>query len=322
MILKIPYYNFYCETEVVAKGQMMTNCPSERSNLWNRRVCKGINDDQMSFKETIYMNQKCSRRVKWLTNCPSKRPKICETKVVAKGQLMTNCPSKRPNMCETEVVAKGQIMTKCPSKRPNIWNRRVRKGLNDDQMSFKETIYVNQKCSRRFKWLTNCPSKRQKICEAEVVAKGQLMTNCPSKRKKMCETEVVAKGQIMTKCPAKRPNLWNRSGGKGSSHVQMSFKETKFMKHKWWRRVKSCPNVLQRDQICEKEVFARGQILTKWPSKRPNLWSRSGGEGSNHVQMSFKVATFMKQKWWRRVKWWPNVLQRDQISETDVFAKG
>ena len=181
MILKIPYYNFYCETEVVAKGQMMTNCPSERSNLWNRRVCKGLNDDQMSFKETIYVNQKCSRRVKWLTNCLSKRQKICETKVVAEGQMMINCPSKRKKMCETEVVTKGQIMTKCPSKRQNLWSRGGCEGSKDVQMSFKETKFVKQKCLRGAKYWLNV-LQRGHIYEAEVFARGQILTNCPSKR--------------------------------------------------------------------------------------------------------------------------------------------
>ena len=181
-------------------------------------------------------------------------------------------------------------------------------------MSFTETIYMNQKCSRRIKWLTNCASKRQKICETKVVAKGQLMTNCPSKRR----------------------NLWSRSGGNGSNQVQMSFKETKFMKQKWWQRVKWWPNVLQRDHICESEVFAKGQMINQVSFKetknlwnrsgreesnddqmsfeeKKKLWNRSGCKGSNHDQMSCKKTKFVEQKWLRRIKWWPNVLQKDQI---------
>ena len=37
--------------------------------------------------------------------------------------------------------------------------------------------------------------------------------------------------------------------------------------------------------------------------------------------MSFKETKFVKQNWLRWVKWWPNVLERDQIYETEVFAK-
>ena len=304
--------NFF-ETDVVAKGQMMTKCPSKRPNIWNRRVCKGLNDDQMSFKETIYVNQKCSRRIKWLANCASKRQKICETKVVAKGQLMTNCPSKRRN----------------------LWSRSGGKGSNQVQMSFKETKFMKQKWWQRVK---SCPNvlQRDQICETEVFARGQLMTNCPSKRKKMCETEVVAKGQIMTKYPSKRPNLWSRSGGEGSNHVQMSVKETKYVKQKCLRGVKYWPNVLQRDHICESEVFAKDQMINQVSFKetknlwnrsgreesnddqmsfeeKKKLWNRSGCKGSNHDQMSCKKTKFVEQKWLRRIKWWPNVLQKDQI---------
>ena len=296
----------------------------------------------MSFTETIYMNQKCSRRIKWLTNCASKRQKICETKVVAKGQLMTNCPSKRRN----------------------LWSRSGGNGSNQVQMSFKETKFMKQKWWQRVK---SCPNvlQRDQICETEVFARGQILTNCASKRQKICETEVVAKGQLMTNCPSKRRNLWSRSGGKGSNQVQMSFKETKFMKQKWWRGVKYWPNGLQRDQIYEAEVVAKGQIMSKCPSKWPHLWSRSGGEGSNDDQMSFKETKFfetdvvakgqmmtkcpskrpniwnrrvreglnddqmsfketkyVKQKWLQRVKSWPDVLQRDYICEAEVMAKG
>ena len=61
------------------------------------------------------------------------------------------------------------------------------------------------------------------------------------------------------------------------------------MKQKWWRRVKLCPNVLQRDQICETEVFARGQILTKWPSKRKKFCeSEVVAKGQMINQLSFK----------------------------------
>ena len=37
--------------------------------------------------------------------------------------------------------------------------------------------------------------------------------------------------------------------------------------------------------------------------------------------MSFKETTFVKQNWLRWVKWWPNVLKRADIFETEVIAK-
>ena len=49
---------------------MMTKCPSKRQNLLNRIGCDGSNDDQMSLKETKFMKQKCSRRMKWMGKCP------------------------------------------------------------------------------------------------------------------------------------------------------------------------------------------------------------------------------------------------------------
>ena len=213
---------------------------------------------------------------------------------------LTNCASKRQKICETKVVAKGQLMTNCPSKRRNLWSRSGGKGSNHVQMSFKETKFMKQKWWQRVK---SCPNvlQRDQICETEVFARGQILTNCPPKRQKVCETEVVAKSQMMTKCPSKRK---------------------KIVKQKWSQRVKSWPDVLQRDQIYEAEVVAKGQIMSKCPSKRPNLWSTSGGEGSNHVQMSFKETKYVKQRCLRGVKYWPNGLQRDQSYEAEVVAKG
>ena len=118
----------------------------------------------------------------------------------------------------------------------------------------------------------------------------------------MCATEIVAKGQMMTKCPSKRPNLWDRGVRKGSNDDQMSFKETNFVKQNWSQWVKWWPNVLQRDQLCETELVAMGQMMTKSPSKRPNLWDRSVRIGSNAEQISLKETKFMKQKCSRSVK--------------------
>ena len=37
--------------------------------------------------------------------------------------------------------------------------------------------------------------------------------------------------------------------------------------------------------------------------------------------MSFKETKFFKQNWLRWVKWWPNVLERAEIYEKEVFSK-
>ena len=160
-----------------------------------------------------------------------------------------------------------------------------------------------------------------------------MMTKSPS-RDQICETELDAKGQMMTKYPTKRSNVWNRIGRKGSNDDQisfkgtnlwnrsvpkmlnddeMSFKETNFEKQNWLQWVKWWPNVLQRDQIYEIELVAMGQMMTKCPSKRPNLWERGVRIGSNYDQMSFKETNFAKKNWSQWVKWWPNLLQRDKF---------
>ena len=133
---------------------------------------------------------------------------------------------------------------------------------------------------------------------------------------------MVEKGQMMTKCPSKRPKLSDRSDRIGSNDDEMSFKESKFVKQNWTHRVKWWPNVLQRDQFCETELVAMGQMMTKCPSKRPTLWNRIGCNGSNDDQMSFKETTFVKQNWTHRVKGWANVLERDQIYEIELVAMG
>ena len=191
----------------------------------------------------------------------------------------------------------GQMMTKCPSKRPNLWDRSVRIRSNDDLMSFKETKFVKQNWLQRVKWWPNVLQRDQ-----------------------ICETELVAMGQMMTKCPWKSRNLWDRSVRIGSNDDEMSFKESKFVKHNWLRWDKWWPNVFQRDQICETEFVAMGQMMTKCPWKWPILWSRTVLKGSNDDEMSFKVNKVVRQNWLQRVKWWPNVLQRDQIFEIEVFA--
>ena len=213
--------------------------------------------------------------------------------------MMTKCPSKRPIFVKRNWLLLGQMMTKCPSKGPNLWGRSVRTESNDDEMSFKESKFVKQNWTHRVKWWPN------------VLQRDQL-----------CEAEIVAKGQMMTKCPSKRPNLWERGVRIGSNYDQMSFKETNFAKQNWSQWVKWWPNVLQRDQIYDIEVFARGQMMTKFPSKRPNLWDRSVSIGSSDDQMSFKETNFVKQNWLQWVKWWPNVLQSDQFYEIEVFRKG
>ena len=233
-------------------------------------------------------------------------------------------------------------MTKCPLKRPNLWDRGVRIGSNDDQMSFKETNFVKQNWSQWVKWWPNVLQSDQ-FYEIEVFRKGQMMTKCLWKwtnlwdrigckgsnddQMSFKETNFVKRnwlllGQMMTKCPSKGPNLWDRSVRIESNDDEMSFKESKFVKQNWTHRVKWWPNVLQRDQLCEAEIVAKGQMMTKCPSKRPNLWKRGVRIGSNYDQMSFKETNFATQNWSQWVKWWPNVLQRDQIYDIEVFARG
>ena len=182
------------------------------------------------------------------------------------------------------------MMTKCPSKSPNLWNTIGCDGTNDDQTSFKETKFVKQNLLRWVKWWPN-------VLESE----------------QSCETELVGKGQMMTKCPSKWPILWDRSVLIGSNDDEMSLKVKKFVRQNWLQSVKWWPNVLQRDQLCETELVAMGQMMTKCPSKRPNLCDRSVSIGSNDDEMSFKESKYLKQNWTNRVKWWPNVLQRNQI---------
>ena len=186
----------------------------------------------------------------------------------------------------------GQMMTKCPSKWPILWERSVRIGWNDDQMSLKEANFVKQNWLQWVKWWPNVLQSDQ-----------------------CYEVELFPKGQMMTKFLSKRTNLWDKIGCEGSNDDQMSFKETKFMRKKCSHRVKSWPNVLERGQLCEKELVAMGQMMTKCPSKSPSLWNgsvrkgqmmtkclskwtklwdRIGWKGSNDDQMSFKVTNFMK----------------------------
>ena len=183
-------------------------------------------------------------------------------------------------------------MTKCPSKWPNLWNRVGRNGSNDDQISFKEIKFVKQNWTQRVKWWPNL-LQRDQICETELDAKGQMMTKSPSKGQ-ICETELDAKGQMMTKCPSKRPILWDRSVRIGSNDDEITFKESKFVKQNWTHWVKWWPNVFQRDQICETELVSMGQMMTKCPWKRPNLWDRIGCNGSNDDQMFFKETKFIR----------------------------
>ena len=122
------------ETDVFAVGQMMTKCPSKRPYLLNRIGCDGPNDDQMSLKETKFINQNWFGLVKWWP-------------IFLQGD----------KIYEIEFVAMGQMMTKCLSKRPHLLNRIGCDGSNDDQMSLKETIFMKQKCSRRMKWMGKCP---------------------------------------------------------------------------------------------------------------------------------------------------------------------
>ena len=308
-----------CETELVAMGQMMTTCPSKRPNLWDRSIRIGSNDDEISFKESKFVKQNWTHRVKWWPN------------VLQRDQL-----------CETELVAMGQMMTKCPSKWPILWNRSVPKGSNDDEMSLKVNKFVRQNWLERVKWWANVLQSDQ-FYEIEVFQKGQMMKNVLSKwtylwdrigckgsnddQMSFKETNFVKRnwlllGQMMTKCPSKRPNLWDRSICIGSNDDEISFKESKFVKQNWTHRVKWWPNVLQRDQLCETELVAMGQMMTTCPSKRPNLWDRSIRIGSNDDEISFKESKFVKQNWTHRVKWWPNVLQRDQLCETELVAMG
>ena len=165
------------------------------------------------------------------------------------------------------------MMTKSPSKSPNLWNRIGRIGSNDDQPSFKETKFAKQNWLRWVKWWPNVLERDQ-----------------------FYEIELVAMGQLMTKCPSKKPNLWDRSVRIWSNDDQMSFKETKFVKQNWTHRVKWWPNVLEKDKIYVIELVAMGQLMTKCPSKRPNLWDRSVRIWSNDDQMSFKETKFMRQK--------------------------
>ena len=163
------------------------------------------------------------------------------------------------------------MMTEFPSKSPNLWNRIGRIGSNDDEISFKESKFVKQNWTHRVKWWPN------------VLQRDQL-----------CETELVAMGQMMTKCPSKWPMLWNRSVPKGSNDDEMSLKVNKFVRQNWLERVKWWPNVLQRDQIYQIEVFAWGEMMTKCPSKSPNLWNRIGRIGSNDDQISFKETKIIR----------------------------
>ena len=125
---------------------------------------------------------------------------------------------------------------------------------------------------------------------------------------------------MMTKCPSKSPNLWNTIGCDGTNDDQTSFKETKFVKQNLLRWVKWWPNVLESEQSCETELVGKGQMMTKCPSKWPILWDRSVLIGSNDDEMSLKVKKFVRQNWLQSVKWWPNVLQRDQLCETELVA--
>ena len=221
---------------------MMTKFLSKRTNLCDRIGCEGSNDDQMSFKETNFVKQN------WWPNF-----------------------LQSDQFYEIEVFPKCQMMTKCPSKRPNLWDRSVRIGSNDDQMSFKESKFVKQNWTNRVKWWPN------------VLQRDQIY-----------EIEVFVFGQMMIKCPSKRSNLLDRIGWKGSNDDQMSFKETNFVKQNWLQWVKWWPNVLQRDQIYEIEVFGFGQMMTKCPSKRSNLLNRIGCDRSNDDQMSFKETKCMR----------------------------
>ena len=152
-------------------------------------------------------------------------------------------------------------------------------------MSFKEIKFVKQNWLRWVKWWPNVLERDQSY-----------------------ETDVFAVGQMMTKCPSKRPYLLNRIGCDGPNDDQMSLKETKFINQNWLGLVKWWPLFLQGDQIYEIEFVAMGQMMTKCPSKRPNLWDRSVRIRSNDDLMSFKETKFVKQNWLQRVKWWPNVL--------------
>ena len=49
---------------MVEKGQMMTKCPSKRPKLSDRSDRIGSNDDEMSFKESKFVKQNWTHRVK------------------------------------------------------------------------------------------------------------------------------------------------------------------------------------------------------------------------------------------------------------------
>ena len=146
---------------------------------------------------------------------------------------------------------------------------------------------MKQKWWRRVKWWPTV-LQRDQIMKQTCLQRDKWWPNVLH-RDHIYESEVFTKDQMINQlCFKETKNLWNKSGGEGSIDDQLSFKKTKFMKQKWWQRVKSCPNVLQRDEIYEAEVVAKGQIMSKCPSKRPNMWNRSVCEGSNINQLSSK----------------------------------